>query len=95
MTWFVWGCVVLSLVLVLISAGVLLAAVRRVTVHLCATADAKPLADVAMFPGALGRLDDAAERASELAARAGAARALLDESLRQLRSPLFYFGRLP
>ncbi len=48
--WFVWGCVVLSVLLVLVAASVLLVAAQRLIRHLDAVSDATPLRDAANIP---------------------------------------------
>lgn len=95
MTWFVWACVIVSALLVLVAAVMLLASALRLVRHLGAISDAAPLRDAAKFPAQLQRLEATGEALALLAARAAAARELLGESLTRLKSPSFYFGRLP
>lgn len=95
MAWFVWACVLLSVLLIIVAAIVLLAAALRLMRHLTAVGEAATLRDAANIPAQLQRLEAAGEAVSALAARATAARALLAESITRLTSPLFYFGRLP
>lgn len=95
MAWFVWACVLVSVLLVIVAAIVLLAAALRLMRHLTAVSEAATLRDAAKIAGQLQRLEVAGEGLSALAARATAARALLAESITRLTSPLFYFGRLP
>jgi hypothetical protein len=95
MAWFVWGCVILALLLIAASAIVLLTAALRVMQHLGRLGDAAPLREAAALEVGLRRLEAAGEALSVLAGRSAAARELLSDSLRRLRSPLFYFGRLP
>lgn len=95
MAWFVWGCVLVSLLLVVVAATVLLAAALRLMRHVAAVGEAATLRDAANIAAQLQRLEAAGEAVSALAARVAAARALLAESIARLASPSFYFGRLP
>lgn len=95
MVWFMWGCVILALLLTVASAIVLSTAALRLMQHLGSLSDAAPLREAAALEVQLRRLEAAGEALSALAARSAAARELLSDSLRRLKSPLFYFGRLP
>lgn len=95
MVWFLWTCVVLGVLLAVLSPIVPLVAARRLLRHLKASAETPVLRDLEALSVRLQRCAHTAESFSVLAARASAARELFAESLRHLRSPLFYFGRLP